>query len=111
MELKNVYTVNGYINTDGMYEKNPGLLTFIAECKLYGEEGFSYYSFLNYDYESNSFIDNKLIRLERIMPLIENKDINIAKLDNEHFERYKTYFTKILEKQSNNITNKKELNL
>ena len=107
MDLRNVYTVNGYINENGAYENRAGMLTFIGECKIDGEEGLSYYSFLNYDRESNSFIDNKLIRLERIMPLIENKDIDVQKLNDVNLERYKAYFTKILELQYNARTNKK----
>ena len=103
MDIRNVYIVSGYINDKGIYENTNDISTFIAECKLYDEEGFSYYSFLNYDNNAKSFIDNKLIRLEKIMPLIESKDIIINKLNVQQLDRFKEYFSAILEKSSENL--------
>ena len=109
MEIKDVYIVNGYINHNGLYEDKKDYKTFIAECKLGAEEGFSYYSFLNYDNLKETFVNSGLIRLEELMPLIENPNVKIFKLNKQQLDEYKAYFLTILQNDEILKNDRKEL--
>ena len=109
MDIKDIYKVPGYISDEGRYESRPKFFTYMAECRLHDEEGFSYYSFADYDELNDEYTNRKLVRIESIIPLIDVP--NIKRLSGEDFEELEQRFETIIENQYGYRVNKKDLTL
>ena len=98
MDVKNIYYVNGDINSQGLYEKKPGSIIIIAECKENDLAGLSYYAFRSLNSETSEESNNNMIKIRSLMSLIDEQDIEVQKVNSEEqFKRLKAYFMTILE--------------
>lgn len=102
MDVRNVYYLYGFINIDGTFVNNPDYKTFVAECKIGNNAGYSFYSFITIKTtDDKTRFSTNIIKLENLSDLIEDPTIIVKRVTQESVERYKKYFEAIYLRQEN----------
>ena len=128
MDIRNVYAIDGDINEEGIYIKDTNVNTYIAECRIANNEGYSYFAFKKKYRNSNLKEDMHVVRIVDLLTLISNANTHkfsqeelkyeisqeeLQKLKeqillilengqgfNSQLQRYMAYFTKMQELKS-----------
>lgn len=106
MDVKNIYYLYGFVNVDGTFVNNPNYKTYVAECKIGNNNGYSFYSFLtvktiNYNEKTTEKPNTNIIKLENLIDLIEDPSVTVKKIDPENAIKYKDFFELLYNTQEN----------
>jgi len=80
MQIRNIYTANGYFDDKKIFIVDKNYLSFILEGSSEGSLGFFYYNVFTKNLASNELSEN-YFRILDIISIITNAEINVIEKD------------------------------